>query len=786
MADNVMGRAERPEFSEDDPFAELTRIMGHDPRQQERAPDQVDESYELESELLGSLDLSEQDDYETDFRKPEASSYEPAQAWAAEPAPSYGEEPSMAESHPADLHDVQSTSADDELDFSDFDAELASTVDRRLEDEPAIDPETEVLDDDYFAVSDEDSYLPEVAAASSEPPAATMTPQAEPVEDDWYFEEQPAQADPLPEYAAPEPTSYSEPSFGSEAVPHATPAPVTAPERSGSSGMSLEEELSMLLAGEEQKPSQPKPASSAWMAPAAALPRETAPARSPEPAPVSEPVVATEQVPVFEEPAQNAAAFASDSFDRVPEVETLDMAGYEPIRSEELDVPELPVEEPVTAPTDIDDLAAELNQAFDFVDTQATAAAMEPSSYAAPPSRVDDVALEDWERDWDRTPPAAPAAASAAAFAQSQRGFDDFDLGRGNFDLDRGNDEFASYSHQDASDMDALEPPPVPRHADNRRRNMFIAGGVVAVALFGVIGVFAMWSGGGSGEPVLLQADADPVRVRPENPGGAVVPNQDNQVYQRVAGGGEEPEPSQARLIDSTEEPVDLTVQSGPRVVGPRIELTADPAKVEDRLEAGDGEMAASATNEDFVALQPRRVRTMVVRPDGSIVPREDTEPQVAEEAVPATEAQQLRTELTQPEPGQTESQMPEQIALAPVARPETPAPQQQTQPAQAQPAQQQQQVAAVDPAPPATTTQTSEWTMQIASQPSAESAQATYQDLARRYSSLLEGRGVNIVRADVEGRTFYRVRIPMASRDEAVNLCTRYQSAGGSCFVSR
>ena len=75
---------------------------------------------------------------------------------------------------------------------------------------------------------------------------------------------------------------------------------------------------------------------------------------------------------------------------------------------------------------------------------------------------------------------------------------------------------------------------------------------------------------------------------------------------------------------------------------------------------------------------------------------------------------------------------------------------------------------------------------MQIASQPSSESAQATYQDLARRYSSLLEGRGVNIVSAQVDGRTFYRVRIPMATRDEAVNLCTRYQQAGGSCFVSR
>ena len=52
---------------------------------------------------------------------------------------------------------------------------------------------------------------------------------------------------------------------------------------------------------------------------------------------------------------------------------------------------------------------------------------------------------------------------------------------------------------------------------------------------------------------------------------------------------------------------------------------------------------------------------------------------------------------------------------------------------------------------------------------------------------NVLEGRGVNIVRADIEGRgTYYRVRIPAASRDEAIQLCTRYQAAGGSCFVSR
>ena len=773
MADNIMGRAERPDFSEDDPFAELTRIMGHDPRQQERAPDQVDESYELESELLGSLDLSEQDDYETDFRKPETSSSEPAQTWAADPAPSCREEPSMAEFDPADLHDVQSTSADDALDFSDFDAELASTVDRRLEDEPAIDPEAEVLDDNYFVVSDQDSYLPEEVPSISEEPVASMAQHAEPAEDEWYFEEEHAQPETSPEYAVAASDFHSEDSFASQ--------PAIEPARAASSGLSLEEELSMLLADDDSASPRPKPADPAPIAPALALPRETYTARSPAQEPVAMPAAVASSAPAKGATADAGTAFARGASDHVPEIETLDMAGYEPIRSEVLDVPELPVEDPVPSPTDIDDLAAELNQAFEFVDTQANSTAPEPATYASATGDADEFSPREWQRDWENTQATAPVAGAAAGFAPSQRGPD-------HYETDHAHEQFGSYRHDDPLDMDALEPPPVPRAPDNRRRNMLIAGGVVALALIGVVGVFAMWSGGNTGEPVLLQADADPVRVRPENPGGAVVPNQDNEVYQRVAGGQDDAEPSQERLIDSAEEPVDLTAQSGPRVVGPRIELTADQSelsgvKAEDRLEVVESEVAASSVNEDFVALQPRRVRTMVVRPDGSIVPREETEPQVAEEAVPAAEAQQLRTELTQPEPGQTESQMPEQIALAPVARPEAPAPAPQQE---VQPAQQQQQVAAVDPAPPATTTQTSEWTMQIASQPSAESAQATYQDLARRYSSLLEGRGVNIVRADVEGRTFYRVRIPMASRDEAVNLCTRYQSAGGSCFVSR
>ena len=76
---------------------------------------------------------------------------------------------------------------------------------------------------------------------------------------------------------------------------------------------------------------------------------------------------------------------------------------------------------------------------------------------------------------------------------------------------------------------------------------------------------------------------------------------------------------------------------------------------------------------------------------------------------------------------------------------------------------------------------------MQIASQPSPEGAQTTYEALASRYAGVLGGRGVNIVKADIAGKgTFWRVRVPAGSRSEAIELCERYKGAGGSCFVSQ
>ena len=126
----------------------------------------------------------------------------------------------------------------------------------------------------------------------------------------------------------------------------------------------------------------------------------------------------------------------------------------------------------------------------------------------------------------------------------------------------------------------------------------------------------------------------------------------------------------------------------------------------------------------------------------------------------------------------------------APAAKPAAapapqPAPAKAAAPAQPKPKSKPVEVASANVEP--TAAPSGSWSVQIASQPSADAAKSTYQDLAQRYASVIGGRGVNIVKADIEGKgTYWRVRVPAKSRDEAVSLCTNYKAAGGNCFVSK
>ena len=383
-----------------------------------------------------------------------------------------------------------------------------------------------------------------------------------------------------------------------------------------------------------------------------------------------------------------------------------------------------------------------------------------------------------------------------------------------------------------------------------------MAGTAVIVLLAGAGGLYA-WLGSGAvgtlsgGEPRVIAADKSPVKIVPENPGGKSVPNQDKAVYDRVSGTGVE-DPKQPSLISSEEQPVDVVqrtlIPETLPMEGENEAMATPVGETEDPRLLPDGQPQQAAA-EDPATITPRKVRTMVVRPDGTLVAQEvpaepvsapaetavATVPQTAADApvlappsVPsANSTDTVRTVDTRVvTPGGTTETQAAASAAAPVAPAAqtvaeavaTPAPADPSaarapipttrpvdqpvnvvgtvtdqgnlrpaQPAATAPAQT--EVAAASPATaaPAAAAPAGSYGIQIASLPSEADAQKSYRSLSSKFGSVLGGKPWEIRQADIPGKgTFYRVRVVAGSKEQAVALCEQYRAAGGSCLVSR
>lgn len=384
--------------------------------------------------------------------------------------------------------------------------------------------------------------------------------------------------------------------------------------------------------------------------------------------------------------------------------------------------------------------------------------------------------------------------------------------------------------------------------AATRRRSgrplfLALAASVVVVGAAAAGGAY-FWLGSGSsetatsGEPRVIMADKDPIKVAPENPGGKSVPNQDKAVYDRVAGASVA-DPKQTSLISTDEEPVDVVQRTllpenlpfdgegegEPEAMGTPVGETSDPRLLPEGQQTAD---AAANGEADQSAIAPRKVRTMIVRPDGTLVAQEVPDAAPAASTPAAAPAAQTTGRPAAPATAAAAPAAPAPAPATPAAQaaaaPAKPAPQAaapapaaaaaSTAPVpNARPAEQPVNVvgrvtdqgnvtatrnqaaapaaapAAAQPAsaPAQTSVPAGSYVIQIASLPSEADAQASYRNLSAKFSSVIGGRGVDIKAAEVAGKgTYYRVRIPAGSKAEAEALCGRYKAAGGSCLVAR
>lgn len=575
--------------------------------------------------------------------------------------------------------------------------------------------------------------------------------------------------------------------------------------------------------------------------------------------------------PVRSEPARSEPVHAAPApvqqeqparYDEMPDVETVDVPERVVALADDLDIPELHFEEDEPASAGYDDLDSEfasLLTEMNTMDVPAAAPARSPAyddeSYGAgfkPGYEQTTQGYAQAKPGYDQAKPgygqakpgygqdrveartyaARPAEMPAAASYADAAGFDVNEL-PGSQPASQADDFTVDELDYDPELDEAMTVPGLAAQENARqprRRGLFIAAIVGGVAIAGGLGAFALSFGGkgSGGAPVIVKADNAPIKVKPENPGGTVVPNQDNKVYDAVLKGAKPAEQVQQKLVTNTEQPVDVAAKDqqtrvvdlspdqtdaapGTDAAGNPDTAAAPAQKSEDRI-AQVLQDADKGTNSDVVAVAPRKVRTMVVKADGSLVAREDPAPaaqQVAaaeptdpapQHVAPSAQDDSQATGAVSPADQTTGDEAKPASALKPVAVPKAEAKAQSANtPAKVPVAPQRpsdqpvdvvgevkpDQVASIDPG--AAAAAGGSWSIQIASQPTVESAQSTYQDLQRRYGSVLGGRTANIVKAEIAGKgTFYRVRVPAQSRNDAINLCTSYKAAGGNCFVSR
>ncbi|MEP2944391.1 MAG: SPOR domain-containing protein [Hyphomicrobiales bacterium] len=346
----------------------------------------------------------------------------------------------------------------------------------------------------------------------------------------------------------------------------------------------------------------------------------------------------------------------------------------------------------------------------------------------------------------------------------------------------------------------------------NRGRSLLAVAAVLLIAVIGGSAAYYVFGIGENGDSdIVVAASDEPVRVKPTDPGGKTIPNQDRTVYDAISG-SEKNQDTTGDLVDSSESLIvgvgDDVEKSTPRVVLPGL--------------SNDAPISSTTPPKG-----PRSVRTVVIRPDGSIVPETKTPktttvalntptPDTATpETAPPTsivapdqdnliprvvETEEVSQPIESNEPAATFS--PQDFAPTPpiprvkritTARVQStqPAPRATTptasnEPIALRPSSQTQRASS----PAASAPQTSSsggFVVQLSSQRSADQARTAFIGLQRRFS-VLSSYSPIVKRADLGARgIFHRLQVgKFNSRSEAISLCENLKAAGGDCIVSR
>lgn len=301
------------------------------------------------------------------------------------------------------------------------------------------------------------------------------------------------------------------------------------------------------------------------------------------------------------------------------------------------------------------------------------------------------------------------------------------------------------------------------------RRPMMLIGGAVAVCVVG-IGVTYGMRGGSSvpREAPTIKAASGPVKVQPEQPKPEGQAAQSASILDR---NGDE-RLAASRVINREEQPVDIR----------------------EAARAARTEAAPPAQSGNAFFPEPRRVRTVAVRPDGTIA-QEPSAPAAAA-APPAPAQSSSGAAPARPQPPGAAPVRPPQAPAAPAApkvteragavTPSSATPGAGAPPRNLVPPTTQTASTAPAPAAAAPAAAGGGYAVQLAAPGSEAEARAAIARIRQQHGSVLGSLQPTTAKANVNGRDIYRVRVVGLSQDGANALCNRLKASGGSCFVAR
>ena len=299
----------------------------------------------------------------------------------------------------------------------------------------------------------------------------------------------------------------------------------------------------------------------------------------------------------------------------------------------------------------------------------------------------------------------------------------------------------------------------------SRRKGLLTVAVVLGLAVVGTAGAFgyrSLFSGPGStSPPPVIRASGEPSKVAPSP--ASTEQSASWFSYDRFGDAGKD-----EQVVRREEKPIDVSrAAAPPRTVSPDAPVANSPSARPPN--AG----ATVAANPPSAIGEPRRVRTVPIRPDQTDAapalpppPAQATPPRQANAAVKSASANRPAPAANAPLSLSPDSNA---NALPPPAM-------QDSAPPPSRPAR-------VASAP---ATGGGSYLVQVSSQKSEADAETAYRGIQSKYPSVLGSHPHTVRRADLGAKgIYYRAMVgPFGSREAAVQVCASLKQAGGDCVV--